>query len=111
MTFFRKEDGNQGFLKILNNEKPISDLLKNRFAYAYLLLIPIFLTNLYKWFYFIKYLFVKKQDAKIYYLISILALYILISGPVNSSRYMMPFQGIIIVFAILGMNYKKDKVY
>lgn len=107
MTFFRKEDGNQGFMELLNNKKPMTDLLKNRFSFAYLVLIPIFLINLYKWFYFLKYLFIKKLDPKIYYLISILILCVLISGPVNNSRYVMPFQGIIIVFAILGMNHKK----
>lgn len=113
MTFFKKEDGKQGFLQILNTKKPIMDLLKNKFVFVYILLIPIFLINLIKWFYFFKYLLIKKLDFKIYYIITVLVCYILISGPVNSSRYMMPFQAIIIVFAILGISSKKttkDKI-
>ena len=109
MTFFKKEDGKQGFLELLNKKNSMFDLLKNRFAFVYILLIPVFLINLIKWFYFLRYLLIKKLDFKVYYIILILACYILISGPVNSSRYIMPFQGIIIVFAILGMKYKEHK--
>ena len=109
MTFFKKEDGKQGFLELLNKKNSMFDLLKNRFAFVYILLIPVFLINLIKWFYFLRYLLIKKLDFKVYYIILILACYILISGPVNSSRYIMPFQCIIIVFAILGMKYKEHK--
>ncbi|MFK5877997.1 MAG: hypothetical protein QM478_00730 [Flavobacteriaceae bacterium] len=110
MSFFKKEDGNQGFLRVLNGEKPISDLLKNKFALVYIFLIPIFLTILIKWFYFIKYLLINKLDFKTYYIILVLVFYILITGPVNSSRYLMPFQGVIIVFAILGINSSKKEI-
>ena len=110
MTFFKKENGQQGFLEILNKRKSVFDLLKNRFAFVYLLLIPVLLTILIKWFYFFKYLFVKRLDFKTYYILVVFAFYVLITGPVNSSRYIMPFQGIIIIFAILGMNYKRKKL-
>jgi hypothetical protein len=110
MSFFKKEDGRQGLLEVLNKNKPIFNLLKNKFAFIYVFLVPIFLIILIKWYYLFKYLLVKKLEFKTYYIIVLLASYILITGPVNSSRYMMPFQGIIIVFAILGMNINKKKI-
>lgn len=106
MTFFERETGRQGFLEVLNNDKPIWDAFKNKFVIVYLLLIPIFFTNCIKWFYFLKYLFFTKLTFNIYYFIVLFGYYILVSGPVNCSRYMMPFQGILIVFAILGMQFK-----
>lgn len=104
MTFFKKENGNQGFLEILNTKTSIFNLFKNKLAYIYLFLIPILLLSIIKWFYFFRYIILKKLDFKIYYILVILIGNILISGPLTVSRYMMPFQGIIIVFAILGLT-------
>ncbi|WP_281297928.1 hypothetical protein [Flavobacterium limnophilum] len=110
MTFFEKETGRQGFLEILNNDKPIWDAFKNKFVIVYLFLIPVFLANCIKWFYFLKYLFFNKLTFKGYYFIILFGYYILVSGPVNCSRYMMPFQGILIVFAVLGMLSKSKNL-
>lgn len=110
MTFFEKETGREGFLEILNSDKPIWDAFKNKFLVVYLFLIPIFLTNCIKWFYFLKYLFFNKLTFNVYYFIVLFGYYILVSGPVNCSRYMMPFQGILIVFAILGMLSKSKNL-
>lgn len=103
MTFFEKETGRQGFLEVLNTDKSIWSLFKNKFVFIYLILIPIFLTNCVKWFYFSRYLFFNKLTFNGYYFMVLFGYYILVSGPVNCSRYMMPFQGILIVFTILGM--------
>jgi len=35
MTFFEEEDGKQGFLEILNGNKPLSSLFKHGYAYIY----------------------------------------------------------------------------
>jgi hypothetical protein len=107
MTFFKKENGKQGFLEILNNDKSILAIFNNKFALIYIFLIPILLTICIKWFYFFKYLFSNKLTLNIYYLILLYGYYILVSGPVNCSRYMMPFEGILIVFAILGMQFNQ----
>ncbi len=110
MTFFEKENGNRGFLEVLNTNKSILSLFQNKFAYVYLLLIPIFLANCIKWYYFFNYLFFNKLTVNIYYVMVLLGYYILVSGPVNCSRYMMPFQGIVIVFAVLGMLSKSKNL-
>ena len=110
ITFFEKENGRQGFLEVLNSDKSIWSLFKNKVAFVYLLLIPIFLINCMKWFYVIKYLIFNKLTLNMYYFIVLFAYYILVSGPVNCSRYMMPFQGIVIVFAVLGMQYKSKSL-
>ena len=104
MTFFKKEDGKQGFLVVLNSNQSIWSIFKNKFVFVYVLLIPIFITICIKWFYFFRYLFFNKWTLCVYYLLLLLVYYILVSGPVNCSRYMMPFQGILILFAILGMS-------
>ena len=106
MTFFKKENGQQGFLEILNKRKSVWSLLNNSYSFVYLLLIPILLTILIKWFFFFKYIFTNKLDFKTYYILVVFMFYVLITGPVNSSRYIMPFQGVIITLAILGMSYK-----
>jgi hypothetical protein len=108
MTFFEKENGRQGFLEMLNNDRPIWEVFKNKFIIVYLFLIPILLANCIKLFYFLRYLFFNKLSINVYYFLILFGYYVLVSGPVNCSRYMMPFQGILIVFAILGMQYKSN---
>lgn len=108
MTFVDQEDGKQGFLEILNGRKSIFDLFQSKFIWVYILLIPIFLLNLIKWFYFSKYLIYNKLNVLVYYFLVLGLYYILVSGPVNSSRYMMPFQGIIICFAIIEISRLKE---
>lgn len=106
MTFFKQEDGKQGFLEILNGKKPLSQLFKNKLSYVYILLIPIGIASVIKLFYACKFVLNRRLDVKLYYLITTLVAYVLLTGPVNTSRYVMPLQGIIIVFAVLGMKVK-----
>lgn len=110
MTFFEKENGKKGFLEVLNNNKSILTIFKNKFAFIFLFLIPIFLMICFKWFYFFKYLFFNRLTVNIYYLVLLFGYNILVTGPVNCSRYMMPFQGILIIFAILGMQSKSKNL-
>lgn len=102
MTFFQKENGKQGFLEILNTKKSIFSLFTNKFVMVYILLIPIFLFNLIKWFYLLKYIALNKLNFLNYYILILLFYTILITGPVNCSRYIMPLQIIIFYFAIKG---------
>lgn len=100
MTFFKKEDGKQGFLEILNGNKSINSLFKDKMFFIIIFLIPIFFITICKYFYFIKYIIKNKHSYLIWYLFIMFAYNILICGPVNSSRYMMPFQMFVIVFAL-----------
>ncbi len=106
MTFFEEEDGKQGFLEILNGNKPLSSLFKHGYAYVYLLLIPIAIANVFKVFFALKFVVTNKLDARRYYMVSLLFFYVLLSGPVNNARLMVPLQGILIVFAVLGTKSK-----
>lgn len=101
MTFFRKEDGNHGFLEILNSNKKFTTLLNNKFFFIYIVLIPILLIQLIKIIFSISFAFDnrKKLNHLNFYLILFILYYIFITGPVNCSRLMMPFQGIFIVLA------------
>ncbi|MBC5835329.1 hypothetical protein G6N05_06070 [Flavobacterium sp. F372] len=100
MTFFDKEDGKQGFLEILNGNKSIQSLFKDKMIIIIILLIPIFFINIFKYFYFFKHIAKHKYSNLILYLFILFVYNFLISGPVNSSRYMMPFQLIVIGFAL-----------
>jgi hypothetical protein len=100
MTFFDKEDGKQGFLEILNGNKSLKSIFKEKMIIIILFIIPIFFINIIKYFYFGKYILKNKHSNLIWYLFILLVYNILVSGPVNSSRYMMPFQIIVICFAL-----------
>lgn len=104
MTFFKKEDGKQGFLEILNGTKSFSSLSKNPYFLIYILLIPIFLFAIFKWFYFSKGLLALQEDFYVYYIVLLFFYYIIVTGPINCSRFMMPVQGIAFVIAVLGFE-------
>lgn len=112
MTFFKKEDGNQGFLEILNGKKRFSSLFENNFFVLYLLLIPVFLFAILKVFLFSYALIFNRYSFYLNYIIMLFFYCILITGPINCSRFMMPLQGIIFVFYIVGINsyYKKKNI-
>jgi hypothetical protein len=110
MTFVEKEDGKQGFLEILNGNKPFSSLFsKKSLLFIYFLLIPIFVTLLFKWFHFFKFYLTKKRGFSEYYFLIFIGYYILITGPVNCSRYMMPLQLILITFVLVSVNENRLK--
>lgn len=67
MTFFNEEDGKQGFLEILNGNKPLNHLIKNKSNILILVLVPIFLFNLIKLFYFFKAVITEKKNYLFYY--------------------------------------------
>lgn len=112
MTFFRKEDGSEGFLEILNGKKPFSRLLENNFFFLYLLLIPIFLFSILKTFLFSYALIFNKYTFYLNYIIILFFYYVIITGPINCSRFMMPLQGVVFVFCLIGINsyYKKKNI-
>jgi hypothetical protein len=99
MTYFKEEDGKQGFLEILNGNKPLNHLIKNKSNILILVLVPIFLFNLIKLFYFFKAVITEKQNYLFYYFLILFIYYVLVSGPINCSRYLMPFQMILIAIA------------
>ncbi|HNP33686.1 MAG TPA: hypothetical protein PKN96_10370 [Flavobacterium sp.] len=105
MTFRKKEDGKQGFLEILNGNKSVKTLFSDSsslFIYGFLLLI--FIALLVKYFYFIKYFLSNKLHFYEVYFLVLILYYILVTGPVNCSRYMMPFQLIIIIFTLKSFH-------
>ncbi|WP_297869074.1 hypothetical protein [uncultured Flavobacterium sp.] len=110
MTFIAKEDGRQGFLEILNGNKPFSSLFsKKSLLLVYFLLVPIFLVLLFKWFHFFKFYSTKKRSFSEYFFFVFIGYYVLINGPVNCSRYMMPFQFVLITFVLVSVNENKLK--
>ena len=110
MTFIAKEDGRQGFLEILNGNKPFSSLFSNKsLMLIYVFLIPIFLILLFKWFHFLKFYFTKKRSFSEYFFFVFIGYYVLITGPVNCSRYMTPFQFVLITFVLVSVNENRLK--
>lgn len=115
MTFsHEKQNPSEGFMQLLN-KKDFGSILKGLFDYKYkiviILLIPIFLANIFKWLFAFNYLWQKRNSLNFRngYLILLFGYSILISGPVNSCRYMVPLQGIVIVIAVLGWEHFRQK--
>jgi hypothetical protein len=111
MTFFKKEDGKQGFLEILNSKKPLTSIISGNQIWLYILLFGILLINFLKIILFFIYFISnrKKHTPLINYLFLLIVFYILLSGPVNCSRLMMPIQLVVICFALTQLNEYKSK--
>ena len=104
LTYNKNHKPEKGFLYLLNTKKSLWEIIKLKFSWVFIFLIPVFFTNLFKWYYFIKFILRENLDLKVYYFITILILYILITGPVNTSRYMMPFQFVVIALAYIEIK-------
>lgn len=117
MTFQGQQNPADGFMQLLNKKDFIlvlKGLLNYKYKIVVLLLIPIFLANIFKWFFAIAYLWKNKKllNFRNVYLILIFGYSILISGPVNTCRYMVPLQGILIIIAVLSWeNFKQKKLH
>ena len=117
MTFHEQQDASQGFMQLLNKQDFMSvlkGLLEYKYKMVVLILIPIFLANIFKWFFAFTYLWKNKKllNFRNAYLILIFGYSILITGPVNTCRYMIPLQGILIVIAVLGWEkYRQKKLH
>lgn len=111
MTFLKKEDGKQGFLEMLNSKKPLTSIISTKQVWLYILLSGIIIINFFKIILFFYYFISnrKKTTSLINYLFLLIVLYILLSGPVNCSRLMMPMQLVIICFALKHYNEYKSK--
>lgn len=115
MTFNNKEhDPSKGLMQLLNKSN-LSQIFKSFWNYEYkiiiILLIPIFLANIFKWVFTLYYLWKNSHHLNFRntYIILLVGYSILISGPVNSCRYMVSIQGIIILISILGWESFKQK--
>jgi len=110
MTFSNEPyDSKEGLLNILNTEKSFSSiksLLQTKHIWVLLLLIPIFLVNIVKLLYSLMYLLKirKKLSFSIVFISTLIIYYILLTGPVNASRYMMLIQGVLIILSSLYLN-------
>jgi hypothetical protein len=109
MTFFKKEDGRQGFLEMLNSKKGITIVIKNKQSWVYIILLGVLIVNVIKFILFGSYIYLnrKKTTYQINYIFLFILLYILLSGPVNCSRLMMPLQLVIIIFGMSVLNEKR----
>lgn len=114
MTLIEKYNPNSGFLNMLSTaglKKTVTNFFDYKYFWIILLLIPLFLATLLKWTLLLKHLWKKRKEINFRnsYLILFIAYAILITGPVNASRYMMPLQGILIVIAIISWEGSKNK--
>lgn len=114
MTFFKKEDGKQGFIEILNNHKTLATLLNKHTFWIFALLIPIFVMQLIKFICICTFIYQNKLHLFHYrfYPILVAIAYIFLTGPVNCSRLMMPLQGLLIIITVYQLNtLRKIRLY
>lgn len=114
MSFQNEHDPSEGFMQLLNKTdftSILKGLLNYKYKFVILLLIPIFVANVFKWLFICSYFWQKKRffNFRNAYLILFFGYSILITGPVNSCRYMVPLQGIVIVIAVLGWESFRQK--
>lgn len=115
MTLIEKYDPNSGFLNMLSTaglKKTITSFFEYKYFWIILILIPLFFVCLLKWGFILRHLWVKRKEINFRnsYLLIFISYAILIAGPVNVSRYMMPLQGILIVIAIISWeNFRPKK--
>lgn len=114
MTLVEKYDPNQGFLNMLSTaglKKTISNFFEYKYFWIVLILIPIFITTLFKWGLIFRYLWERRKriDFSGSYLLIFISYAIMITGPVNASRYMMPLQGILIAYAVISWESFRTK--
>lgn len=112
---YSNNEGIQYVKDVLSLRLTFSQIINSKFFIYLILLIPIIFINIVKYFFFCWSVFKTKHSLFSVYMILIIVYYIFISGTVNSSRYMMPLQGIIILFSLLGfenfINRKKIKAH
>jgi len=104
LTYDKSHKYSPGFLYLLNTKMSLWEIIKLKFSWVFIFLVPVFIANLIKWYYFFKFSVREKLDLKVYYFIAMLVLYIMITGPVNMSRYMMPFQFVVIALAYIEIK-------
>lgn len=114
MTFYEQQNASEGFMQLLNKEDfsaVLKGLLNYKFRIVILILIPIFIANISKWILASIYLWKNKKmlNFRNAYILLIFSYSILISGPVNTCRYMVPLQGILIVIAVLSWENLRQK--
>ena len=113
MTFFKSEIGKEGFMRALNSKQPLASIFQPKYILIYIFLVTIFIFQIVKLVGTTLYVFKERNkiDYLNTYLVLTVILYILLNGPVNSARYMMPFQGLFIVFAVKYLqNRYKTKI-
>lgn len=115
LFYKNRNDLGEGFMNLLNKEgfvKSIETLLSKKGGFILFLIFPIFLAGILKVICSTLYFFLLKKITLFEcYIISFFLYYVFITGPVNSSRYMMPMQGILILFSSLYLSEYFEKFY
>lgn len=104
---FKYDENEQPFsLTLLNKHdyKEIFNVLISKYGIILIVLLPIFLTNVLKYTCLILYFKKNKLNFVTIYLIVFCLYNIFLAGPINTSRYMLMIQGIVIVYASLYLE-------
>ncbi|HKI47407.1 MAG TPA: hypothetical protein VKA08_18905, partial [Balneolales bacterium] len=109
-TLLPKSDKRKtGFLTMLNEDgvlKTVTKIFHAPELWVYLILIPIFLALVIKWILIGKYAWRNHHnpDSRALFFCLFVGSIILITGPLNASRFMMPFEPVLSVFASLAIT-------
>ncbi len=109
-TLLPKSDKREtGFLKMLNEDgllKTLKKIFHSPELWIYLILIPVFLALIVKWILIGKYAWGNHNnpDSRVLFFCLFVGFIILITGPLNASRFMMPFEPVLSVFASLAIT-------
>jgi hypothetical protein len=106
-TFFKSTVEKEGFLSLINNKGfsyTLKKMLQSGSIWILVLLVPVFLAGIIKWLLVSRYFYFnyKELTPGLAFLWLLLFYIILVTGPLNASRFMMPLQFVIICFAVAG---------
>lgn len=112
MIFYKQNEDVILFTKKLyHNQLKFNEIVSNKYVVFVLFFIPILMVNILKYIFVSKFIVSMQNNLLLNYLLLLMAYYFLITGAVNCTKYMMPFHGIIILFALQGyQQYQKKRL-
>ena len=104
------ESGKEFTKNALNGNLSFHQIKSSNFLFLLIFFIPIILVNIIKYFFLTYYIFSARHNYRTVFFLILISYYIFITGVVNMSRYMMPIQGIVILFALIGCQNFRNKL-
>ena len=88
-----------GFMRILNADEPLRELRTAFTTWSFVLVLPLLLLAVVRGLLLLRRLNVPGWTWLTTYFFAYGLLYLVLTGPVNSARYMMPFQLVVVLIA------------
>ncbi len=99
MTFGDLEDTGIGFMTVLNSDNKWQKVQEAFTSWSFIIVTPLLILAIIKWGFFFYRVNFRQWNWRVAYFFLFFGGYVLLTGPVNTARYMAPFQLIVILVA------------